>query len=169
MTAESIRIPEKARAIYVALTDRADVLQRLARTLGWKWYQRRKPDNANRALEAAAREMVELHAVGRVPLYELRTYPDFLARVLNDLNVGTERMDVGDLDIEDDKAESAGNRCFTRRRVKGANAAELREEADYQRWDARVSNSLADALEREADKMDRDAGAPFVRPMGVPA
>jgi ATP phosphoribosyltransferase regulatory subunit HisZ len=166
---ESIRLSEKARAIYVALTDRPDVLQRLAQHLGWKWYARRKADNASRALEACAREMIELFVVGKVPYYELLAFPAFLDSVLDALNVGAERVSLDELDIEDDRAESAGNHAFARRRVRGqATSQELREEVEYHRWDARVSNSLADALEREADKKDRDAGVPFPRPMGVP-
>jgi hypothetical protein len=168
--AESVRLTQKARAIYLELTDKGDTLQQLARKLDtWKWYARRKEENASRALEAAAREMIELHVAGGVALHELRAFPDFLLAVLDALNVGVGRMTLEDLDIEDDKAESAGNHCFTRRRVKGATAAELREEAEYQRWDARVSTSLAEALERQADKLDREHGVTFVRPMGVRA
>lgn len=166
--AESVRIAEKARAIYLELTE-GDTLRSLARKLDtWKWYQRRKAENASRALEAAAREMIELHIAGDVPLHKLRAYPDFLERVLSDLNVGTNRMSLDDLDMEEERAESAGNHAFTRRRVKGATAAELREEAQYQRWDARVSISLAEALEREADRKEQQ-GNGFMRPLGVPA
>lgn len=163
----ALELDSKAQAVYVRLTDLPGVLARLWQALrSWRWYHRRADDNASRPLTAVMREIVELHAIGDIKPHCLRAIPKALDELIDELDVGVGRVSIDQLDEEDDEVEALGNTCFTHRRVRGASSVELRAEAKHHRRDAEVSAQLARALEREADKRDRDAGT-FTRPLEV--
>lgn len=158
-----LRIDERSHQVYATNLERPKVRQTLFTSLRqFVWRRMLKTENASRPLTAVQMQMIELALAGANDA-QLQLFEVALRETREALFEEVPRRPLEVLDIAENVEESRENDFVLRRRVRGADPKQLREEAQANRREAATQLERAAVLERHATELENQRGHAVAR------
>lgn len=149
-----LRIDERSHQVYATCLERPKVRQTLFTSLrAFVWRRMLKTDNASRPLTAVQMQMIELAVAGANDA-QLQLFEIALRETREALSIESTHRPLDVLDIAENVEESRENDMTLRRRVRGADPKQLREEAEINRREAATQLERAAVLELHATELE---------------